>query len=200
MFPTSFWTYRELDQCDSTQLRAIEIIRSGNFMGPFALSCLFQAAGFGRRGDPWLDCGQSLAVSLAWKPSAHDSAPDERWPSWISLWVWRALVSFDDRLKEVIRLKWPNDLVVGEAKLGGVLVSQFLAYGDTYRVAGLGLNLAWMAERPKEVQVTDLQSLLNRPVDRLKLIQSVLREVATGLTGAEDALSRDAAIETIRNR
>ena len=126
-----FWSYRELDQCESTQLIAIETIRKGGFKGPFALSCLQQTAGFGRRGDPWIDSGQALALRLAWKPTPEQISPDERWPSWISLWVWRGLIQFDDRLRRVLKLKWPNDLVVGSEKLGGVHVSQFIPHGET---------------------------------------------------------------------
>jgi BirA family biotin operon repressor/biotin-[acetyl-CoA-carboxylase] ligase len=38
-----------------------------------------------------------------------------------------------------VRLKWPNDLVVGELKVGGILVE---AVGDVV-VAGVGVNLWW---------------------------------------------------------
>ena len=193
-----FWSYRELDQCESTQLLAIETIRKGDFKGPFALSCLQQTAGFGRRGDPWIDSGQALALSLAWKPTPEQISPDERWPSWISLWVWRGLVQFDDRLRRVLKLKWPNDLVVGSEKLGGVLVSQFIAHGETYRVAGLGLNLSWVAAKPVDRPVTDLQSLLGQAVARERVLDCILSAVARGIQGEEDEGLLDAALQELR--
>ena len=193
-----FWSYRELDQCESTQLIAIETIRKGGFKGPFAFSCLQQTAGFGRRGDPWTDSGQALALSLAWKPTPEQISPDERWPSWISLWVWRGLVQFDDRLRRVLKLKWPNDLVVGSEKLGGVLVSQFIAHGETYRVAGLGLNLSWVAAKPVDRPVTDLQSLLGQAVARERVLDCILSAVARGIQGEEDEGLLDAALQELR--
>lgn len=198
MVVSYFWSYRELEQCESTQLLAIESIRKGDFKGPFALSCLQQTAGFGRRGDPWIDCGQSVALSLAWKPRSEDVVADERWPSWISLWVWRALVDFDDNLKPVLRLKWPNDLVIGPNKLGGVLVSQFVAQGETFRVAGLGINLSWNVVKPQSVGVTDLQSHMGVAVDRQQIISRILRAVAHGLETREDARELDAQLEALR--
>ena len=193
-----FWSYRELDQCESTQLLAIETIRKGGFKGPFALSCLQQTAGFGRRGDPWIDSGQALALSLAWKPTPEQISPDERWPSWISLWVWRGLIQFDDRLRRVLKLKWPNDLVVGSEKLGGVLVSQFIAHGETYRVAGLGLNLSWVAAKPVDRPVTDLQTLLGQAVARERVLDCILSAVAQGIQGEEDEGLLDAALQELR--
>jgi biotin-(acetyl-CoA carboxylase) ligase len=196
--PTPFWHYSEVTECNSTQLLAIERIRKGGFKGPFALSCIEQTAGFGRRGDKWFDCGESFALSLAWKPALDQVAPDERWPSWISLWVWRGLIDFDGRLRPLIRLKWPNDLVVGSQKLGGVLVSQLVVNGETFRVAGIGLNLSWVAEKPVGIQVTDLQSLLAEAVDRKQVIDRILKAVANGLEGDEDTQTLDTSLDIIR--
>ena len=192
------WSYRELEQCESTQLLAIELIRKGDFKGPFALSCRQQTGGFGRRGDPWIDSGQALALSLAWRPVPEQISPDERWPSWISLWVLQGLIQFDDRLRHVLKLKWPNDLVVGSEKLGGVLVSQFIANGETYRVAGIGLNLSWVAAKPVDRPVTDLQSLLGKAVIRERVLESILSAVAQGIQGEEDEGLLDAALQELR--
>ena len=38
-----------------------------------------------------------------------------------------------------INLKWPNDLIFGDKKVGGVMIEKF---GDIY-VAGLGVNYYW---------------------------------------------------------
>ena len=41
-------------------------------------------------------------------------------------------------------MKWPNDLVVGRAKLAGVLAeAEFAAGAPTAAVVGIGLNVAW---------------------------------------------------------
>ena len=67
-------------------------------------------------------------------------------------------------------LKWPNDLIVGERKLGGIL-------GETaagHQVVGLGLNVNWGTARPPDGGVA-LDELTGRPVDRLALLAALLR-------------------------
>ena len=67
-------------------------------------------------------------------------------------------------------LKWPNDLTVGDRKLGGVL-------GETangHQVVGLGLNVNWGAAEPPTGGVA-LDSLVDHPVDRLALLAAFLR-------------------------
>ncbi len=72
----------------------------------------------------------------------------------------------------VVTLKWPNDLLAGERKLGGVL-------GETVggnHVVGLGLNVNWGPRRPPDGGVA-LDELVGRPVDRLALLAALLRRV-----------------------
>jgi BirA family biotin operon repressor/biotin-[acetyl-CoA-carboxylase] ligase len=49
-------------------------------------------------------------------------------------------------LGDVVGLKWPNDLVINDLKIGGILVEQ----SDGVAVVGMGLNL-WWAEPPEGV-------------------------------------------------
>ena len=60
-----------------------------------------------------------------------------------------------------VQLKWPNDLVVGEAKLCGILVELISREKCTEIVAGVGVNveLEYTETLHLEREVTDLQSL-----------------------------------------
>ena len=76
-------------------------------------------------------------------------------------------------------LKWPNDLVVGSRKLGGILAEATATAGNmTALVVGLGLNLR-SVERPEEIQAlaTDLESLSGIVVDRDALLGVLLEEL-----------------------
>jgi biotin-(acetyl-CoA carboxylase) ligase len=140
----------------------------------------------------------AVALSLAWQVQEEESKPDDRWPSWISLWVRQALVDYAPELKQVLRLKWPNDLVISDQKLGGVLVSQFAHEGQTFRVAGIGINLAWINPQPKSFSATDLQAILGRPVDRSQVIQTILEVTAHGLQTAKEKDLLDRAVLDLR--
>jgi biotin-[acetyl-CoA-carboxylase] ligase BirA-like protein len=190
----SFWQHEELQVCRSTQILAIERIRRGEYERPFAISCRRQTDGFGRRGDAWIESGKSVSLSLAWHVDDSECRPDERWPSWISLWVQQALVAYAPKLSTQLRLKWPNDLVVGDKKLGGVLVSQFIYDKQTYRVAGIGLNIAWVNPQPNTFSSIDLETVLGRPVEQSHIVQRVLDGVARGLSGQTSQEILDSAV------
>lgn len=87
-----------------------------------------QTQGRGRSGAEWLNADRALAVSLAYR---HD--PEDRRP--VSLMAGVAAV----RTVESATLKWPNDVLVDGAKVGGILVER----SDGVTVVGLGLNLWW---------------------------------------------------------
>ena len=193
----SFWQYEELGVCRSTQTLAIERILRGEYERPFAVSCQRQTDGFGRRGDAWVDSGKSVSLSLAWYVDKEDCKPDERWPSWISLWVQQALVTYAPELGAQLRLKWPNDLVVGYKKLGGVLVNQFIYDARTYRVAGIGLNVAWVNPQPNKFSCIDLETVLGRPVEQYQIIRRVLDGIALGLSGRASQETLDGAVRDL---
>jgi len=95
-----------------------------------------QTAGRGRQGRPWVDCG-GLHMSVAVPP--HRATLDQGFSVWLGLMS--AMVLRED-LRLDARLKWPNDILVGRRKLGGILLETTGSGTDRRVVAGLGLNLA----------------------------------------------------------
>jgi BirA family biotin operon repressor/biotin-[acetyl-CoA-carboxylase] ligase len=102
-----------------------------------------QAAGRGRRGRGWVSpLASNLALSISWQYPSNFGAL-----GWVSLAMG---VSIADALEAIgfagIGLKWPNDLVVGDAKLGGLLIElDGPACGPLRLVCGVGINV-WMGE------------------------------------------------------
>ncbi|MGH8494328.1 MAG: biotin--[acetyl-CoA-carboxylase] ligase [Moraxellaceae bacterium] len=98
-----------------------------------------QTAGRGRRGREWLSplCGNFYG-SIGWEFSGGIAAVEG-----LSLAVGVAVIRALRRYgMQSAQLKWPNDIVVGEAKLGGVLIElQAESEGPCHVVIGLGLNL-----------------------------------------------------------
>lgn len=88
-----------------------------------------QSHGRGRSGAEWMNAERALAVSVAWHVDDDDARP-------FSLMAGIAAVR---ALEGVVSLKWPNDVVVGDSKAGGILVER----SEGIVVAGLGLNLYW---------------------------------------------------------
>ena len=102
-----------------------------------------QTAGRGRPDRAWLSApGCSLCLSLA---DTFRDPPDLLPPLTLAVGVATAnsLASFG--ISEV-RLKWPNDLLVDGAKLGGILVESRVSRNESATsitvIAGIGINLA----------------------------------------------------------
>lgn len=95
-----------------------------------------QNAGRGRQGRTWLDAPGNFMGSTAVRLLPGDPAP-------ASLSFVAALATYEAVIGHVsapqaLQLKWPNDLLLGGAKLAGILLERA---GDT-AVVGIGVNLA----------------------------------------------------------
>lgn len=139
-----------VDRCDSSNARLLQRAEAGVPSGS-VLVAREQTAGRGRRGRAWLSApGDSLTFSLLWRFSAATSLAG------LSLAVGVALARALERLPLAgVSLKWPNDLLLGQGKLAGVLIevvptqTQVLAQAV---VIGIGLNLRLPAEMPAELR------------------------------------------------
>jgi BirA family biotin operon repressor/biotin-[acetyl-CoA-carboxylase] ligase len=119
-----------------------------------------QRAGRGRRGRTWLaPFGSGLAFSVAW---TFAETPAD-FPA-LGLAVGVSVAEALQRLGFVeVRVKWPNDIVWRNRKLGGLLLQMRSEVGGGASiVAGLGLNIALPAaarsalEAPGMLRATDL--------------------------------------------
>lgn len=123
----------------STNATALELAEAGSPEWTL-VAAAHQSAGRGRLGRTWVDRpGGSLMFSFVLRPAALE--PQDS--GLISLLAGAAMA---DAIREVasieVRCKWPNDLVLGGAKVGGILVESSLAEGVVrYAVVGVGVNL-----------------------------------------------------------
>jgi len=105
-------------------------------------ACLaeFQSRGRGRRGRSWLaPFGSGLCLSVNWR-FEESPAQLSALPLAIGVAIRRAL---RDCGVAGTALKWPNDLLFRDRKLGGVLVEMLVeSAGPAYAVVGVGLNFS----------------------------------------------------------
>ncbi|MGH8823258.1 MAG: biotin--[acetyl-CoA-carboxylase] ligase [Jiangellaceae bacterium] len=99
-----------------------------------------QTAGRGRLGRTWSSPrGAGLAVSALLRPSG---VPAHRWP-WIPLLAGVVVVEALRTIPGVDTvLKWPNDVLLGGAKLAGILVERVEGGESPAAVVGIGLNIS----------------------------------------------------------
>lgn len=98
-----------------------------------------QTAGRGRRGRTWLTPpGAGLCLSMAY---TFGSATDNLAALTLAMGL-GAIKSLRDANVQGIRIKWPNDLIAEDRKLGGILTeAKTHANGSVTVVTGVGLNL-----------------------------------------------------------
>jgi BirA family transcriptional regulator, biotin operon repressor / biotin---[acetyl-CoA-carboxylase] ligase len=122
-----------LERCTSTN----SLLLSGQHEAPCLLATEEQSAGRGRRGRRWHSApGASATFSVA--RLTRRALPELAGLSLVAgVAVAQALHGLGAR---DTRLKWPNDLVVGDDKLGGILVETRSARGATLAVIGIGIN------------------------------------------------------------
>jgi len=125
----------ELDSVDSTNDFLTRAYQQGRVSGHVAVLAHAQTAGRGRAGRSWqASAGSSLCLSLG-VPLAGHSLP------FLPLCVGVAVAQQLELLGIPVRLKWPNDLLIGSQKLGGVLCESFQTEAGATTIVGLGLNI-----------------------------------------------------------
>lgn len=133
-------TLIELDAIDSTNAEGLRRAHAGA-QGPTWIVARTQSAGRGRSGRVWAAVPGNLFASLV---IGIDPPPAKA--GQLSLVAGVAVVDAIGPAGAVpgLRLKWPNDILIGAAKVGGILVestSRPPVPGMT-AVIGIGLNLA----------------------------------------------------------
>jgi BirA family biotin operon repressor/biotin-[acetyl-CoA-carboxylase] ligase len=174
------WRVEWFATLDSTNRRALDAARAGA-AGDLVVVADEQTAGRGRLGRTWeAPPGSSLLVSVLLTP-AGDAARA----------VMAAGVALAAAVEDVAELdaalKWPNDLVVHDRKLAGLLAE---TEGDAL-VVGAGCNVDWEGF-PDDLAATATACNLEagRPVDRDALLDAFLDRFADALA-AGDAVVAD---------
>jgi BirA family biotin operon repressor/biotin-[acetyl-CoA-carboxylase] ligase len=143
--PVGVWRLDVREQLPSTQNLALMRAAEGEAEG-LAILARVQTAGRGRGARVWDSRPGNLHLSVLLRPTG----PARDLPSWALLFA-VALRDAAAALRPEVRLKWPNDLLLGEAKAGGVLTEAELTpegAGIAHLVAGFGVNLAHAPEIP----------------------------------------------------
>lgn len=138
-----------------------------------------QTDGRGRRGRTWADePGASLMFSLLLRPGAPTEA--------LATLALVVGVGIAEALPVATRIRWPNDIVIGGAKLAGILMElETPPDGGRYVIVGVGINANTPPERLPATDRLPATSLLvetGEAQDRLML----LHDVRDGIEAAYD--------------
>ncbi len=122
------------DQLESTN----DTAQAGNYPEGSVIVARHQTAGRGQRGSQWESApGENLTCSLVVCPRHVPADEQFRVSRVASLAAWDVLT----QLSLPCRIKWPNDLYVGDRKVGGILIEHELQGAFLTRsIIGVGIN------------------------------------------------------------
>jgi len=158
-----------VDAVPSTNALAIERAQAGAADG-FVVVAEHQTGGRGRLDRTWeTPRGSALTFSMVLRPTA----PTRSWP-WLPLLTGYAV---DKALKAQgydAGVKWPNDVLIGDRKVAGILIERIETSDGPAAVVGVGLNVGMREDELPVPTATSLAVASGVEPDRTDVLVSVL--------------------------
>lgn len=150
--------YIELDEVDSTNdYVKINLEQLPNFC---VVKCNYQTAGRGRNGHVWQSRkGQDLLMSILIK-DFYDPQDLHKMTQVAAFSVVELLERYGIKAK----IKWPNDVYVGDLKICGILVEAIYQDGLKGVVIGIGLNVNSISGEYTSMKMKMGQDYLIKPI------------------------------------
>lgn len=135
-----------------------------------------QTEGRGQRGHKWLGGeGENLMFTMVFSP---EFLPPVR-QFFLSEAVALALVDAMRDFGIEARIKWTNDIYVGDRKLVGILIEHKLLMGRMARsIAGIGLNVNQMEFDPELPNPISMAQAVGREFDRREVLNAVIEHLS----------------------
>ena len=174
----------------STNEKAAELLARGEAGNGTAITANFQTGGKGQRGNAWSsEQGSNLLVSYIFEPVALEASDQFLLSAVAALAVQHtinhALIPYD--LEDPIKIKWPNDVLVGNKKVSGILIENSLqASRVSSSIFGIGINI-------NQASFNDLphaSSLLAITMSEFE-VEDFLNEVSYSLAAFYGLINRD---------
>jgi BirA family biotin operon repressor/biotin-[acetyl-CoA-carboxylase] ligase len=175
---------------DSTQDEARAASRSGAPHRSIFVAD-YQRAGRGRQGRAWVATpGVALLLSVVFRDTAATPIP-WRWTSLVSVALAEAIEDILPSLKPAI--KWPNDVLLNDRKVAGILAETSWDGRELLAVVGVGVNVRTELADLADVggTATSLRVASGQAVDRGRLLHAFVNRLDAWLE--RPSSDRDAA-------
>lgn len=162
---------RVLAETTSSNDELLKLARQGQAIHQHLVVAHHQSAGRGRQGKTWQHrMGECLMFSVGWTFSQAQAQLGA-----LALVVALACQKALHQHGCPAQIKWPNDLVIGLNKLGGILIETVRHNGQTHAVIGIGINFVL----PKEVEhASSFQASCNSKSTTAQVLDSILNELS----------------------
>jgi len=171
------WQYRQVTE--STNADALQLFETER--SPCIVLAEMQTGGRGRRGRQWLSpFAKNICCTIGMLKSVEACNP-----GLLSIVTGIALVESLAKLGiDGIKLKWPNDLVCQNQKLGGILIeSRSISKQDYFFAIGFGINVTMNVEELAAIPqpATSLSLLTDSVVSRDAVLVEAIQQVVNAI-------------------
>lgn len=172
----SYWRVRHFDEIDSTQRALVGAVKAGQASAGEVFIAEFQSAGRGRGERSFLSAPRDgVLLSAAVAPFGQ---PQNRW-AWLPLLAGvAASAAIFEATGVTALLKWPNDLMIDDQKVGGIIAEKV----DDVVVIGIGINCLQRADSLPVPESTSLALHSVEKVNRNLLVISFLHNLSKTLS------------------
>jgi BirA family biotin operon repressor/biotin-[acetyl-CoA-carboxylase] ligase len=136
-----------------------------------------QTMGRGQAGNKWVsEPGANLTFSVLFKPTFLEPTQQFYLNMAVGLGICDALNTILDGGDLPIQLKWPNDILIADKKVCGILIeNQVQGQSFSQTVVGIGLNVN--QERFEWPGVASLKSIAEHDFDRTSVLETLLEKL-----------------------
>ena len=171
--------FLNFDTLPSTNEYALDLLAKNKPSEGTVISALHQTAGRGQYGSSWdSEGGKAITLSVIFRPIFLNISQQ------FDLNIAVALAVHDIIRKNApdvdLHIKWPNDIYIGNKKLGGILIQNAISNKKiASSVVGIGLNINQMQFSSKLPNPTSFLLSTGREHDRDTLIQDLCTSLET---------------------
>ncbi len=174
--PATLYFFNEMT---STNSFAVEAAQQGHLETPALILTPRQTHGRGRREARWESTAGNLTMTVALLVPHSLSAIANGLP-FLALQVGFSAIQSVKKIEPNVslKLKWPNDLLMGDQKAGGILIETVPTSGGTVLCVGVGMNVNESVELPTHqnwLTPISLCTVLKRSVDLNPLVIELCR-------------------------
>ena len=154
----------------STNDTALRLIKS-KYSKPTIVTSLSQTRGRGTMGKKWISKKGNLFFTIFFELSQKKI--NFKHFSILNAYLIRRIISKE--FKRIISIKWPNDLLISNKKICGILQETITCEKKKFLIVGMGINTNY-DPNIKSFSSTCLKYIINRNIDNNKLLNMIKKK------------------------
>ena len=128
-----------------------------------------QTQGKGKYGTKWISKKGNLYMTLFFKVKNYNTILKLQFKT---LKIIKSILTKKINSKNKISIKYPNDILVNDKKLSGILIESISFHKSIYGLVGIGVNIS-NSPNIRKYQTTCLNNINGKMNDRIEIAQSI---------------------------